>query len=253
MYDPSLLLGMSRFLPAFAVVLLLLVAFIMATNAFSYRLIFMPLELLVRSLSALKENHEVKIYGLERDDEFGSLSTTISDLFNKANHDAMTGVYNRRFLETTIQQNMDFLSRSNGLLSIVMVDVDFFKFYNDHYGHQEGDNCLKAVAKAMAGSVGRTSDFVARYGGEEFIAVLPNTDETGAVMIANNILENVRKLKIPHDKSTVAGHVTVSVGVSSGKVSFPQNWKEYVKRADDALYRSKRNGRNRFTFFRFLE
>ena len=252
MYDPSALLGMSRFLPAFAVVLLLLVAVIMATNAISYRLIVMPLTLLVQSLSRLKENHGEKVYGLARDDEFGCLSNTISDLFNEANHDALTGVFNRRFMETTIQQNMGLLSRSNGILSVAMVDIDFFKLYNDHYGHQEGDNCLKAVSKAMADSVGRSSDFVARYGGEEFIAVLPNTDETGAIMIANNILENVRALKIPHAKSTVDRHVTVSVGITTGKVTFPQNWKEYVKRADDALYLSKRNGRNRFTYVRFL-
>lgn len=248
LYDSSSLLSMTRFLPAFTVILLLLIAFTLATDAVSNRLIFTPLDLLIRSLPRLLENHQEHIYGVERDDEFGSLSRTINDLFTKANYDALTGVYNRRYMENLLQQHMEFLSRSQGYISVLMADVDFFKRYNDAYGHQEGDRCLIAVAKAMAGSMNRNTDFVARYGGEEFIAVLPNTDEMGARLIAGKILDNVRQLNIPHKDSSVAQCVTVSLGVTTGKVAYMQNGAEYIKQADDALYQSKQNGRNRYTY-----
>jgi len=146
---------------------------------------------------------------------------------------------------------MEFLSRSSGMLSILMADVDFFKLYNDAYGHQQGDECLKAIASALSGSITRTTDFVARYGGEEFVAVLPNTDEAGARLIAEKILVNVRKLNIPHASSSVADNVTVSLGITSGRVHYFQNWTDYVKCADDALYASKQSGRNKYTFIGF--
>jgi diguanylate cyclase (GGDEF)-like protein len=199
----------------------------------------------------LKENHQEHIYGIERDDEFGNLSNTIIDLFAKANYDALTGIYNRRYMETTIQQIVEFLSRSNGVLSLLMVDVDHFKLFNDTYGHQAGDKCLEAVALAMAGSLTRANDFVARYGGEEFIAVLPNTDEAGARLIAEKVLESVRQLQIPHSESDAAKYVTVSVGATTAAVEYFHGWEEYVKYADEALYASKQGGRNRCTFIKF--
>ena len=251
LYDSSSLLGMSRFLPALTVILLVLFAFALAVNSISFKLIFKPLDMLTGSLTRLKENHEEHLYGIERDDEIGVLSNTILDLFAKANYDALTGIYNRRFMETNLQQIMEFLSRSNGVLSILMVDVDFFKLYNDTYGHQEGDRCLRMVARSLDSSVTRTNDFAARYGGEEFVVVLPNTDEAGVHLIAKKMLENVQNLNIPHAKSAVAEHITVSIGVTTGKVVHSQSWEEYVKRADEALYMSKQSGRNKYTFLSF--
>lgn len=251
LYDSSSLFSISRLIPAIAIILLILIALAFMTNIISTRFIFKPLEMLVRSLIRLKENNEEHIYGIERDDEFGNLSNTIIDLFAKANYDALTGIYNRRFMETNLQQIIEFLSRSNGTLSLLMVDVDFFKLFNDTYGHQEGDRCLKAIAQALDGSLTRSNDFVARYGGEEFVAVLPNTDETGARMIANKVLENVRLLNIPHAKSVAADIVTVSVGATTGEVNYQHGWAEYVKCADDALYASKQSGRNKCTFMKF--
>ncbi|MDR2860961.1 MAG: diguanylate cyclase [Syntrophobacterales bacterium] len=253
LYDSSSLVNMSLFLPVIAIMLVLLIAFALATNAMSSRLIFTPLEQLVRSLARLKENRDEQIYGIERDDEFGTLSNTIQDLFTKANYDALTGVYNRRFMETSLRPTIELLSRSEGLLTVLMADVDYFKHYNDTYGHEKGDLCLKAIAKVMADSVGRTNDFVARYGGEEFAAILPNTDKAGGCAIAQKILENVRTLNIPHAKSPAAEYVTISIGVTTGKVTHMQNWEVYLKRADEAMYASKQNGRNQYTYLDFSE
>jgi len=242
------LLDTSNFLPILVTVLVLLCVVAIVTSAANYRLVFLPLGKLGRSLGSLRESPDGRVSGVERDDELGELSRTIQDLFTKANIDALTGIYNRRFMENNLEHIMGMLSRTQGILSVLMLDIDYFKKFNDTYGHERGDVCLKAVAQEMPKSVMRASDFVARYGGEEFIAILPNTDETGARMVAENLLENVRALKIPHSGSTVAPFVTVSVGVTTGEVAYGVMWEEFVRRADDALYESKQNGRNQYTF-----
>ncbi|MCL2683923.1 MAG: GGDEF domain-containing protein [Synergistaceae bacterium] len=247
-YDLSSSLNVSLFMPSLVIMLVLLLGFDLANNILSRRLIFLPLERLIGSLERLKENKDELIYGIERRDEFGNLSNTIMDLFTKANYDALTGLYNRRYMENNLQRVTALLSRSNGLLSVLMIDIDYFKKYNDTYGHEQGDVCLKKVAGALACSITRANDFVARYGGEEFIAVLPNTDKDGARIIAQKLLENVRLLNLPHAKSNVAEYVTVSVGVTAGVATHKQSWEDYSKRADEALYMSKQNGRNQFTY-----
>jgi diguanylate cyclase (GGDEF)-like protein len=176
------------------------------------------------------------------------------DLTGKVNVDALTGLYNRRYMEDRMKRLMNTITRtsSGGHLSVLMMDVDNFKKYNDTYGHAMGDDCLKAVAEALAASITRTDDFVARYGGEEFTVVLPNTGEDGARKIADAILENVRAKNVPHEKNE-AGIVTISIGVTSGYVTQPQDGTDYIKRADEALYMSKQNGRNRYTYVNFDE
>ena len=253
LYDSSSLFGMSLFLPVIAIMLILLIAFAFATNAMGFHLIFMPLEKLVYSLARLKENKEERIYGIERDDEFGTLSNTIQDLFTEANYDALTGIYNRRFMESKFHDVMDFLSRSGGSLSVLMIDIDYFKKYNDTYGHEKGDICLKAIAQTLADTIPRANDFVARYGGEEFVVVLPNTDKAGAYVIAEKMLENVRMLNIPHANSAITQYVTISIGVTTCRVTYTQSWEEYLKCADEALYMSKKNGRNLYTYLDFTE
>jgi len=253
LYDSSSLLDWSLFMPTAATLLFLLIAFALSVNAVSYRLIFLPLGKLEHSLARLKENSEERVYGTERDDELGLLSNTIQDLFTQANHDALTGLHNRWSMENHFRQVMRFLSRSNGSLSVLMLDVDYFKRYNDAYGHEQGDACLIAVSGALAGGITRGTDFTARYGGEEFIAVLPYTDEAGGRLVAEKLLARVRKLNLPHGDSPVATRVTVSIGVTTGKVMFGHNWEDYVKRADDALYMSKQNGRDRFTYLDFVQ
>jgi diguanylate cyclase (GGDEF)-like protein len=160
----------------------------------------------------------------------------------------LTGIYNRRYFDEYLTRVMQSLSRSGGNLSLMMVDVDHFKRYNDTYGHSMGDECLKTVAEALSQSVTRGDDIVARYGGEEFAVVLPNTDENGAQLIAEKLLENIREENITHEKSDAAARVTISVGITTGKAHHTQTAHDYIKQADKMLYESKQNGRDRYTF-----
>jgi len=175
------------------------------------------------------------------------------DLIDKVHYDALTGIYNRLYMEDSLKRIISSVARSGGQLSVMMVDVDHFKKYNDTYGHSNGDACLKSVAETLAVSVARADDFVARYGGEEFAVILPNTDESGARKIADNMLENIKALNIPHEKNEIAGHITISIGVTTGEVERTQSGGDYIKRADKALYISKHNGRNRYTYIDFKE
>jgi len=173
------------------------------------------------------------------------------ELVDKAHHDALTGIYNRRYLEENMKRLISSLSRSGGMLSLMMIDVDCFKKYNDTYGHKMGDECLKTIAGALFDNIARGSDFVARYGGEEFTVVLPTTEELGARLLAEKLLECIRNLKIPHETSDVADCVTISIGVITGHVDYLQKTDDYVVRADAMLYESKRGGRNRYNMGAF--
>ena len=161
-------------------------------------------------------------------------------------YDGLTGIYNRRFFDKNAKRIISSLSRSGSLLSLLMIDIDFFKRYNDTYGHVEGDKCLKIVAQALSKSITRADDFVARYGGEEFVVVLPNTDEYGARLIAEKLLENIRNCNIPHEKNDAADCLTISIGVTTGKVAYTDTTDDFVKKADAMLYNAKQNGRNRY-------
>ena len=249
---PSTIFDISYFFPVAITILALLIAFAIATSAANYRLIFQPLGKLDQSLSRLRGNKEEQIYGIERDDELGHLSNTIRELFHEANFDALTGIRNRRFMENSLLYLMEILSRSNDTLSVLMLDIDHFKKYNDTFGHDQGDVCLKAVASALASCVTRAGDFAARYGGEEFLVVLPSTDRSGALLVADEILETVRALNISHPANTAAPCVTVSIGATTGKVDYKQSWEDYVKNADEALYLSKKSGRNQCNYQEFI-
>jgi diguanylate cyclase (GGDEF)-like protein len=165
-----------------------------------------------------------------------------------ANVDPVTGIHNRRYMDENLRGIIKTLSRSDGTLSLLMIDVDLFKNYNDAYGHSKGDICLKCIAEVLRESLLRADDFVARYGGEEFVVVLPNTDENGARMIAERLLESIQDRNIPHEASNVASYITISIGVTTGIVQHTYSGDDYIKRADKALYISKQNGRNRYTY-----
>ena len=162
--------------------------------------------------------------------------------------DGLTNIHNRRYFDENLTRLIKTLSRSGGELSLMMMDIDHFKFYNDTYGHSEGDNCLRKIAQTLSASVTRKDDFIARYGGEEFAVVLPNTNEEGAKKIAEKLLESVRGCNIPHEKNAAAPYVTVSIGVTTGKAEHTQSNEAYIKKADEQLYISKQNGRNKYTF-----
>lgn len=169
-----------------------------------------------------------------------------AQLRDLSNRDGLTGVYNRRFLDETLDHEWKRLRREQRPLSLIMFDVDYFKLYNDHYGHQAGDGCLRALAQRLSQHIKRPADVLARYGGEEFAIVLPNTDSSGAVAVGNHLLQQVESLALPHAKSPFH-HVTLSVGVSTlvpDEIYAPRN---LIELADGALYRSKELGRNRVT------
>ena len=176
------------------------------------------------------------------------ISAPIKKIVDATYYDTVTGIYNRRFFDKNVERIIKSMSRAGGVLSLIMIDVDFFKNYNDTYGHNQGDNCLKIIAQALAHGLSRADDFVARYGGEEFVAVMPNTDERGARVVASKLLESVRQCNLLHEKSGAGNYVTVSIGVTAGSVKYMQCGADYVKQADKALYISKQGGRNRYTF-----
>jgi len=168
----------------------------------------------------------------------------------EAEYDVLTGIYNRRFFDKNMKRIISSLSRSGSILSLLLIDIDFFKRYNDTYGHVEGDNCLKIVAQTLFNSITRADDFAARYGGEEFVVVLPNTDEKGARLIAEKLLDNIRKCNITHEKNDAAKCLTISIGAATGKVLHTHNSDDFVKKADEMLYKSKQEGRNRYFWTR---
>ena len=132
-------------------------------------------------------------------------------------------------------------------LSLIMLDVDYFKRYNDCYGHQAGDTCLVKVAKAAAAGVKGSTDLFVRYGGEEFAAILPNTDAAGAIAVAESMRQAIRDLAIPHEQSDVSSIVTVSMGIATVIPCLGTSPDELIALADRALYDAKRQGRDRYT------
>lgn len=166
----------------------------------------------------------------------------------QAYYDQTTGIHNRRYLDEGLKKLMSTLSRAKCYLSVMMIDIDKFKQYNDNYGHGKGDECLKEIAKILRNSLERVDDFVVRYGGEEFAILLPNTNADGAKNIADKILQEIEKANIPHETSWVIPRVTVSMGVVTGVVQCKQDGYEFIDAADTLLYYSKESGRNKYTF-----
>ncbi|WP_448202787.1 diguanylate cyclase [Azospirillum sp. sgz302134] len=159
--------------------------------------------------------------------------------------DGLTGIANRRRFDEALLREWRRCSRSHLPLSLIMLDVDHFKAYNDHYGHQAGDECLRAVAALLAEQVKRPGDLVARYGGEEFVCLLPETDAEGAVRVAERLREAVAEQRLPHAVSPVAPHVTISLGVASATPVADAPPDSLTQLADRLLYDAKRAGRNR--------
>ena len=166
----------------------------------------------------------------------------------KIYYDPLTGIYNRRFFDENLTRVIHTLSRSRGALGLMMIDIDFFKSYNDTYGHSAGDECIKTIAEILSKNTARADDFVTRYGGDEFAIVLPNTEEDGARMIAEKILKSVWECGMFHEKSDLGKTVTVSIGVATGKVKSKHRADDFILRADELLYKSKQGGRNKYTF-----
>lgn len=158
--------------------------------------------------------------------------------------DSLTGIANRRRFDDFIDQELMRAARERTSICIALVDVDHFKAYNDGYGHQQGDRCLKQIACALTDVVNRPADLVARYGGEEFVVVLPDTPLEGAAKMAEALRKKVESLKLVHEQSP-HGHVTVSVGLSCVRGVTDPSPRRLLEAADQGLYEAKRKGRNR--------
>lgn len=185
-------------------------------------------------------------------ESFNAMLTTLEKsekrLKQLAENDPLLGIPNRRLLDETLHNEWRRMSRDNEPLSLLMIDVDLFKNYNDHYGHQAGDECLKRVSNTICDVVNRPADFVARYGGEEFVVLLPATESRGARQIAEAIQTALERIYIPHATSDVAEHVTLSIGISCVIPSPSEHVDSLVANADQAMYRAKKAGRNRIEY-----
>ena len=163
--------------------------------------------------------------------------------------DGLTGIFNRRYFDEHFEEEKKRMSHLHVSLSLIMMDIDNFKVYNDNYGHGAGDECLQQVARVLKGGVVRAGDFVARYGGEEFVALLVGTDDKEAMVVAERLRSAVESLEIVHGYSPIAQVVTLSLGVASfGPGDSPEKLATLLKRADQALYKAKKEGRNRSVF-----
>ena len=167
------------------------------------------------------------------------------DLRTLSQQDGLTGLANRRAFDERIDKEWRRALRNKSKLSIILLDIDAFKPYNDHYGHQQGDQCICAVADVFKKNIRRPDDLAARYGGEEFVIILPETEEDGAVYIAEKMRCQVEELAIEHGCSPVGKFVTVSLGVSSITPETSKTYNDLILAADQALYQAKTMGRNR--------
>ncbi|MEE9101930.1 sensor domain-containing diguanylate cyclase [Pseudomonas nitroreducens] len=159
--------------------------------------------------------------------------------------DGLTGVANRRMFDSVLETEWASAQRSGQPLSLILLDIDYFKQYNDHYGHVQGDDCLRSVGKALAGALHRPRDFIARFGGEEFVLVLPETDSEAASQIAERCRRVIREQRIAHEQSRVAPLLTISLGVGTAVPHTGDRPLDFVAAVDRLLYQAKQGGRNR--------
>lgn len=161
--------------------------------------------------------------------------------------DGLTGVANRRRFDECLDTEWRHCRRTASSLSLLMIDIDHFKLYNDHYGHQSGDVCLKTVAQTLKSHFSRPHDLVARYGGEEFVCLLPGCEPEGALLKAQQLCQAIAHLHIPHATSPTAPNVTISIGVASFKPTADDTPDMLIAQADALLYKAKHSGRNQAT------
>ncbi|MES2153442.1 MAG: sensor domain-containing diguanylate cyclase [Pseudomonadota bacterium] len=166
------------------------------------------------------------------------------ELRSQSYSDGLTGIANRRHFDVAMDKEIRRVKRSGTPLSMLMIDIDCFKAYNDHYGHQQGDDTLIRVAAALAGMLQRPADHIARYGGEEFAVILPELDAHQALLLAESMRQRIEAIGIAHAESVCAPHVTVSIGIATWTAGHPVEVEVLIGDADRALYAAKRAGRN---------
>jgi diguanylate cyclase (GGDEF)-like protein len=211
---------------------------------------FVEYEFLARVRAAMRLKHEID-RRKARERELIEASRQLADLNAMLTRlsliDSLTGVANRRNFDRVLDKEWRRAFRAKHEMSLIMIDIDHFKAYNDHYGHQGGDECLREVARILKEALRRPGDVLCRYGGEEFGVVLPDTGREGATVVAENLRTAVEQAAWPHRASKVKDHVTLSLGVASLCPQQGMSTKNLIELADKALYQSKAKGRNRVT------
>ena len=187
----------------------------------------------------------IRTYELKKQNE------KLQHLLKISNTDSLTGISNRYCWEIVLQRNWEKSIREFQSISLIMIDIDFFKLFNDTYGHLQGDICLKKVAQKIKKYLKRSTDLVARYGGEEFVVILPNTENSGAMFFAESIRTEVNNLKINHKTSKVNKYITISLGVATTIPTINSHSDELISQADKALYCAKKEGRNCTRYFKY--
>jgi len=203
-------------------------------------------ELEARIGSALRLKKELA----RRKELLGQLQKANKKLELLSSMDSLTDIANRRTFNWFLEKEWRRSIRKNHPVALIMIDIDFFKLYNDTYGHQKGDSCLKQVASVISAAGKRPGDLVARYGGEEFAVILAETDLATAENIAENIRKEIEKTSMHHENSPISDHVTLSLGVASMTATRGSSPDQLVEAADSALYMAKRAGRNKVCLFR---
>ena len=214
-----------------------------------YSLVTSPLVTIVGTAAIVGHFRNISIRK-QAEQQLEELNKKLSEA---ANMDGLTHIANRRSFDTRYQQEWSRHKRNNMSLSLVIIDIDFFKKYNDYYGHSVGDDCLIKVASAIKSAVKRPVDLAARYGGEEFVLLLPETPLEGALFVAQRTAEIIAELKLAHHESEVSDYVTISQGVASVVPDEDLDPVNLINLADKALYSAKESGRNCFTSHQSLK
>ena len=202
---------------------------------------------LSRSLSLMAQQLKGSFEQLEEriEERTAELLKANQQLDKLAHSDGLTDVANRRYFDLYLDKLWVHLAQENKPLSLILCDVDYFKRYNDFYGHQNGDHCLQKIAQILTQAINNNDDLVARYGGEEFAILLPDTDTENAIKVAEHISKILENLNIPHQDGAI-GRVTVSLGIGTLIPHLYQNHQMLIHGADQALYQAKAQGRNRY-------
>ncbi|ATX82702.1 response regulator receiver modulated diguanylate cyclase [Mariprofundus ferrinatatus] len=205
----------------------------------------------VELLARIRYHSQWYIHKRQRDEAYRSLQESQRQMENMnlklmhlSTHDSLTNIPNRYHFDQMFSGEWSRSGRDSTPLSIVMIDIDEFKKYNDALGHPAGDKCLAAVANVLSNNLHRPADLVARYGGEEFVLLLPGTDAAGAKVIAEKMASEIEKLKVPHPDSSVSDHITISLGVAATIADRTGRPDSLLHDADEALYAAKKAGRN---------
>ena len=201
-------------------------------------------QVIARTKELELKNQQLQHEVTERMHAQKNLSDLNSQLAKIAQIDSLTQVSNRRNFDKQLENEWRRMRRLQAPISLVLCDIDFFKFYNDLYGHPAGDKCLTKVAAAMKAKIKRSGDLLARYGGEEFVTILPNTDAQGAFYVAEAMRQAILDLALPHGGSEISDVLTLSLGVITCIPNAPYTQQDLLQKADQALYRAKKQGRN---------